>query len=488
MLAPGQLIGGKYRILSLLGSGGMGLVYVAEHERLSRRVALKTLHATSSGDAMERFRREAVALARVRSPYVAEALDADVLEDGTPYLVMELLEGRDLRAELRQRGPLPIGEAVAYVAQACIGVAAAHAVEIVHRDLKPNNLFLARHGNNRRVKVVDFGIAKFLDADAAALTNSHLALGTPLYMSPEHLREPKNVGKASDVWALGVVLYELLAGFSPFADETAGAIVAAIALDAPVWLSEVRPDVPEELSRIVDKVLLKDRRERTATPEALRRALEPFAASESTFPADTTLTGEAPRAVLPKPWPRRAASEVRREIQEHVDHSDRPEPISGVPTLNDRPGERLARVPSVGLISVRPTPLKSVKPQVRASRGARVAAVVVSVTAAAAVVAGALIANANVKRAAPPPDSRAVEATATTTTTVVPGVPVDAPTPRPALSGPIGPSPSIFEHVALAPSRVHPRGHVITPSAIPTTTPFSVSPPSSAADGNPLHL
>jgi eukaryotic-like serine/threonine-protein kinase len=182
-VAPGDTIGDKYRLVRQLGEGGMGLVFEAEHLRLGHRVAIKFLRAEvlAMPDAVARFEREARACCRIRGPHVAQVLDVDTDDGGRPYIVMELLCGRDLEAELGERGPMPLQEAVDWVLQACAAVAEAHAAGIVHRDLKPSNLFLAVEHGTRVLKVLDFGISKIACDDRSdALTSVGLTVGTPL--------------------------------------------------------------------------------------------------------------------------------------------------------------------------------------------------------------------------------------------------------------------------------------------------------------------
>ena len=276
---PGDVLVGRYRIERVLGEGGMGVVLAAEHLMLGERVAVKLLlpEAAQIPEVVPRFQREARAAAKIQSEHVARVMDVGALEDGRPYLVMEYLEGRDLAAELEARGPLPIEEAVEYVLQAGVGVAAAHALGIVHRDLKPSNLFLARLPNNRSlVKVLDFGIAKHTDARSADITSTFSALGSAAYMSPEQLRMAKSVDARTDVWAFGVVLFELLTGRMPFEGESVTAVAAAIAVDPPQSLRAMRPDVPVELEEIIFCCLEKNREERTPSVHALASALSPF--------------------------------------------------------------------------------------------------------------------------------------------------------------------------------------------------------------------
>src|SRR5262245_32036403 len=239
-LNPGDVFAGRYRIERVLGEGGMGVVLAAEHLVLGERVAIKMLlpEAAKMEGTVARCQREARAAARIQSEHVARVLDVGVTDQGTPYLVMEYVEGRDLSDELEARGPLPVEEAVNYVMQGAVGVAEAHAIHIVHRDLKPANLFLAKLPNGRSlVKVLDFGIAKEAGAvENKELTTTFSALGSPAYMSPEQLRQAKSVDERTDVWAFGVVLYELLSGRLPFDGDSLTAIAAAISVDQPAPL------------------------------------------------------------------------------------------------------------------------------------------------------------------------------------------------------------------------------------------------------------
>jgi serine/threonine protein kinase len=282
--AAGDVVCGKYRLLRPLGEGGMGLVFEAEHLRLRQSVALKFLRSEvlALPDALERFEREARASARIRGPHVVQVLDVDTDERGRPYMVMELLRGRDLEAELRVHGPFPVERAVDLVLQACVAVAQAHAAGIVHRDLKPSNLFLTEEAGKRVLKVLDFGISKIApDADAApaSATSTCVTVGTPLYMSPEQMRSSKDVDGRSDIWSLGVILYELVAGTPPFLGTTTAAI-AAIVADAMPSLRRVRPDVPEALERVLSTALAKAPDDRLPTVEALGAALMPFASAD----------------------------------------------------------------------------------------------------------------------------------------------------------------------------------------------------------------
>jgi serine/threonine-protein kinase len=274
---PGEVVGGKYRLTRALGEGGMGVVFEAEHLRLRQSVAIKFLRTDvlAQEDAVERFEREARASCRIRGPHVVHVIDVDADAHGRPYIVMEMLRGRDLEAELHVRGALPIAESVDWVLQACAALSEAHAAGIVHRDLKPSNLFLAEEAGTRVLKVLDFGVSK-VALDEPSATATGLTVGTPLYMAPEQVRSSRDVDARADVWSLGVILYELIAGSPPFLGTTTAAI-AAIVADATPSLKEVRREVPEELDRAVMTALAKSPVDRFPDVEALGAALVPFA-------------------------------------------------------------------------------------------------------------------------------------------------------------------------------------------------------------------
>src|SRR5258706_970099 len=235
----GEVLAGKYRIERVLGLGGMGIVVAARHVQLDQHVALKFLlpEALANKDVVQRFAREARAAAKIQSEHVARVIDVGTLDTGSPYMVMEYLEGSDLAHILQERGRLPFYEPVDYVLQACEAIAEAHAAGIVHRDLKPANLFLARRTNGRSiVKVLDFGISKVTKGsqDDLSLTKTTSLVGSPLYMSPEQMTSARLTDTRSDIWALGVILYELVSGHTPFTAESVTGIVAAILPNEPM--------------------------------------------------------------------------------------------------------------------------------------------------------------------------------------------------------------------------------------------------------------
>ena len=273
---PGDTIDGKYALIRLLGTGGMGVVFEAEHLRLKQRCAIKMLSPEMLGqpEIVHRFEREARASALLRSPHVTRVTDVATTPDGVPYIVMELLSGHDLDSVLVERGSLPFAEAVDYLLQACIAIAEAHHAGIIHRDLKPGNLFVAHSQEGVMVKVLDFGISKIL-AEASNLTSANMTMGTALYMSPEQLRSAAKVDARSDIWSLGVILYELLCGEPPFRG-TPAQIAVAIVSDKPPDLGE-RVPIPPGLAAAVHRALQRAPADRFSTIADFAEAIAPFA-------------------------------------------------------------------------------------------------------------------------------------------------------------------------------------------------------------------
>jgi serine/threonine-protein kinase len=280
---PGDILARKYRVERVLGAGNMGVVVAATHVDLGQRVALKHMLGTRSGSAelRERFLREARAAVRLRSQHVARVLDVGADEDEAPYIVMEFLEGQDLSALLKARRQLPFEEAVEYVLQACEAMGEAHAAGIVHRDLKPANLFLTQDvGGAPCVKVLDFGVSKLADADVT-LTHESQSLGSPLYMSPEQINSAKSVDARSDVWALGIILYQLVAGLTPFHAQTVSELYSRVLLGPPTPLAQYRRDVPPGFEAVILRCLDKDRARRFQDVAELAAALGPYASARA---------------------------------------------------------------------------------------------------------------------------------------------------------------------------------------------------------------
>jgi serine/threonine protein kinase len=276
----GDVIAGKYRVEKILGSGGMGVVVAARHVQLDDKVALKFLRpvAVEKPEAAIRFLREARAAVKIKSEHVARVTDVGTMENGAPYMVMEYLEGSDLAGWLKERGSLPVEQAVGFLLQACEALAEAHALGIVHRDLKPANLFLTkRPAGAAIVKVLDFGISKsVLPTADADLTNTAAFLGSPLYMSPEQMQSSKSVDARSDIWALGIVLYELVTGTTPFQRDTFTEVVTAVLQHEPAPFRPTSPEIPLAFEAVVGRCIAKDPAARFPNVAELAAALTPF--------------------------------------------------------------------------------------------------------------------------------------------------------------------------------------------------------------------
>jgi serine/threonine-protein kinase len=310
----GDVVAGKYRIERVLGTGGMGAVFEATHRVTGKRFAVKWLlpDLSSRSDAVKRFIREAQVAGRFEHPNVVEVYDVGQ-ERGSFYMVMELLEGESLAARLAHVRRLAAADACRIVLPCLRGVARAHAAGIVHRDLKPANIFLCRatDSSGEQPKVLDFGISKMSNAAGevdSSITKTGMVMGTPHYMSPEQIRG-KNVDHRTDVYAFGVILYELLAGKLPFPGETYSELVLQIATETPKPLSELAPDVPRDLVAVVERAMARDPAARFFNVEELAHALEPFAAgarfdSSERSRRPTPLTpGSGPRDTVPLDTP-----------------------------------------------------------------------------------------------------------------------------------------------------------------------------------------
>jgi len=283
MPAAGEVFEGKYLVERVLGAGGMGVVLAAMHLHLQQRVAIKLMRPELAKEpaTVERFVREGRAAVKIRSEHVARVLDVGVREGGEPYIVMEFLEGADLGNLVETHGPLPVATAVDYVTQACEALAEAHAHGIVHRDVKPSNLFLTTRADGLPcVKVLDFGIAKATLAgdtpDGGSMTRTDAVVGSPLYMAPERMRSATTVDPRTDIWSLGVILFELVSGEFPFDSGSAPELCAMILRDPPRPLRAVAPQVPAALEAAVMRCLEKDPDQRFGSVAELAAAIEPF--------------------------------------------------------------------------------------------------------------------------------------------------------------------------------------------------------------------
>jgi serine/threonine-protein kinase len=419
---------------------------------------LPHMMATSS-DTVARFEREARAAGQLRDRHVTKVLDVDTTSEGLPYLVMEYLEGHDLEAELNARGPLPIGEAVAYILQVCSAMAEAHDAGIVHRDLKPSNLFLCPDRDGWIVKVLDFGISKMSDEGDARLTNTQASVGTPLYMSPEQVRSARNVDSRTDIWALGVILYELLAGRTPFEGSTTAA-AASIVADATPPLNEFRDDVPADLAEIIYRALAKDPKARYATVTELAQALHPFSGpihASVTPPPPTSTSSLTPEPhsgpATPPPYASSATSSPFHPA--HPSHASRlsyPRAAESSRTLANEevPSETVPRTTS-------PTP--AVIPSVPATSAPRKNLVAMAGGAVLLVVAAALFAS---QRRAPP------------TVTAEPGA------GAPAARAPAAGRPDVTAMAAASP----PATETAPAAPQPTPTPVATPAPAQEAAGH----
>lgn len=277
----GEIIAGKYEVVRTLGEGGMAVVFEALHLRLRQRLAIKVLRPDipEFSEVLARFEREARATARLRSVHTARIVDVDTLPNGLPYIVMEYLEGLDLDAALHASGPMPVEQAVDIVLQVTEAMGEAHSLGIIHRDLKPANLFVCRSrtGDRPLMKLLDFGISKITeDEESGRITQAHAYFGTPCYAAPEQLRSAGDADARSDVWSLGIILFELLTGKPPFTGP-ATAVIARVLSDPIPWPLELRPDLPRDLARVLLQALKRDPTERFQTMREFAEALAPFA-------------------------------------------------------------------------------------------------------------------------------------------------------------------------------------------------------------------
>jgi serine/threonine-protein kinase len=306
MPEAGAVVGGKYEIVGVVGKGGMGVVFEATHKRLSQRVALKMLrpHVRDDPETIARFEREARAAGQLRSMNIARVLDVETQNAELPYIVMEFLEGRDLEDEIAEVGMLPVPEAVDYVLQACAGIHEAHELGIIHRDLKPANLFLCRTPDGPIIKILDFGISKIKTEQDSRLTAAMTTMGSPIYMSPEQLRDVKDVDQRADVWGLGIILFELLTGRTPFVG-TVTSVTASIVADPAPTLSSLRDGIPPGLEAIVAKALEKKPEARFQDAETFGEALSMFASPEGSrrFHASLSMPVATPRSLRPVATP-----------------------------------------------------------------------------------------------------------------------------------------------------------------------------------------
>lgn len=289
----GTTIQDRYRVIKKLGEGGMGAVYLGEHLMIKRKVAIKCLHSqfASHPEVVARFHREALAATSIGNEHIVEVTDMGTFDDGTLFMVLEYLEGRDFSTLIEEEGPQPLGRVIAIMIQMCDALTAVHAKGIVHRDLKPDNVFLVpRGGNPDFVKILDFGISKFknsLDGKTAKMTATGSALGTPYFMSPEQAEGCDTVDHRSDIYALGCIMFNALTGRQAFQAETISMVILNICTKDPPSICELRPDIPMAFEAVLNRTLAKDKNQRFVDTVELKAALIPFWNENKPAPSKT---------------------------------------------------------------------------------------------------------------------------------------------------------------------------------------------------------
>ena len=459
----------------------MCIVYEAEHVGLRQGLALKVLKPELAGDpgCVTRFEREARASAQLRSPNVAKVFDVDYLPSGQPYITMELLVGHDLGAELGQSGRLPLDLAVDYVRQACSGIAEAHALGIVHRDLKPENLFLTELGvltDRKLLKILDFGIAKNISENARRLTAPDAVFGTVDYMSPEQIRSASQVDHRTDLWSLGVILYELLTGRTPYHGD-ARSVIAQIVSDPVRPPTTLIPDLPPSLVATIMRALEKDPAKRFQSADEMRTALEGY----GEFEPITSVIARLP----PESVPRRAARsvpsgaipialEVTRDARTHASWETKPDRRGWGKTWILMPATAMLLGGAAGILFYRGDAQRSIWPPAPALTAplATSPASPASPTVATAAETAAAPESATAPATAPPPPTAApteIGALAPATPATAPTAPTGA-TPPPASTAVTAEFPAEPTGKSVKPARPRPP-HVRPPPPVPPPTP-----------------
>ena len=303
-LSTGDVIDGKYRIIRLIGEGGMGAVYEGENVRIHRTVAIKVLHAgvAENADAVQRFEREAQAAGRIGSEHIVEVLDLGNLPDGDRFMVMEFMDGDALSKRIETKGRLTPREIYPIARQILEALVAAHGAGIIHRDLKPDNVFLlkSRGGQADFVKLLDFGISKFsaLSGESGfSMTRTGAVMGTPYYMSPEQAKGAKGMDHRADLYAVGVILYECVTGSVPFNADTFNELLFKIVLETPQPIEQVVPDSDPDFNKIVQKAMAREPGIRFQTSREFQQTLDQWA-SGAGVPANVAAIGTAPVTVV----------------------------------------------------------------------------------------------------------------------------------------------------------------------------------------------
>ncbi|MGZ3416568.1 MAG: serine/threonine-protein kinase [Polyangiales bacterium] len=303
LLAAGTMLEGKYRIERLLGAGGMGSVWIAEHTMLGRPVAVKVLDkaaAAKDATAVTRFMREAQTAARLRSDHIVDVLDVGRFDDGTPFLVMELLEGETLSSRIKRSVRMIAPEAGYLVDQLLDALGAAHNAGVIHRDIKPDNCFILQKSGRDHLKLLDFGISKVAgDAREMRMTRTGVVMGTPYYMAPEQARGSKEIDHRCDLYAAGAILYECVTGRVPFEAESVNELLFKIVLEPLVLPREIVPELDPAFEQVILTAMAREAVNRFPTAQAFRDALAPFL-SGLRMPSGSSIA----RVVVTTPPPR----------------------------------------------------------------------------------------------------------------------------------------------------------------------------------------
>ncbi|HVJ88985.1 MAG TPA: serine/threonine-protein kinase, partial [Labilithrix sp.] len=321
----GRTIGDRYHVKGILGEGGMGTVYDAEHLNLNRPIAIKVLSPAQAKKqvSVKRFQQEARAAGAIGHPNICAVHDLGTLDDGSPYLVMEKLVGQTLADRIAKEGRLPFGDVIEVICQVLSGLVAAHEKGIIHRDIKPENIFLAhRIGSPPIVKLLDFGVSKMMPefrSDDDELTRTGMVMGTPYYMAPEQARGERNLDGRVDVYACGVVMYEALAGKRPFLAPNYNSLLLAIINTVPRSIREFRPDTPPELEAILLRAMEKNRADRYLSAEHFLRALAPPRPTVSDLRERYSRPDGRFAAVAEPAAPRKSERDTRPEREKRTD-------------------------------------------------------------------------------------------------------------------------------------------------------------------------